>query len=92
MGQFVVWVADWIIFQMASRLWRIWASVAMSPSFIREAGGERTVLAAVTVPVSWMWTLCSGMVSRMWTGVVSEKRLSIGKPSTRVVPSAAAGN
>ena len=34
----------------------------MSSSLIREAGGESTVLAEVTVPVSWMWTLWSGMV------------------------------
>ena len=42
----------------------------MSSSLIREAGGESTVLAEVTVPVSWMWTLWSGMVSSTWMGVV----------------------
>ena len=64
----------------------------MFSSLIREAGGESTVLAEVTVPVSWMWTLWSGMVSSTWMGVVFEKRASVEKPSTRVVPSAAAGN
>ena len=47
--------------------------MAMSSSLIREAGGREHRLGRVTVPVSWMWTLWSGMVSSTWMGVVFEK-------------------
>ena len=49
--------------------------MSTSVSLIREVGATTAVSAAVTVPLSEMRTSCSGMVSRMWSGVVPENKL-----------------
>ena len=66
--------------------------MSTSVSLIREVGATTAVSAAVTVPLSEMRTSCSGMVSRMWSGVVPENNSFSGRPTMQVRPVSPAGS